>query len=153
MYDFKKTYKMSNSLLLYAAVKIALLLFLVTVPILLFASKYWVGFFVVLLVIIGAPVFIRFFIDFQFTSFFLDQGSLTINWGMFIKKSKSIAFDKIQDIKTISGPLMGLFKLARISIWTASLSQVGDKNELHPDGLLYLGKEDANLLRELMMKK
>jgi membrane protein YdbS with pleckstrin-like domain len=84
---------------------------------------------------------------FRFFWFALTDKSISIHSGIFVQKSSTIRFDRIQDVDTSRGPLHMLLGLTSVAIWTASLDQRAGKLN-RPDGLIVLDETTAEWLRE-----
>jgi membrane protein YdbS with pleckstrin-like domain len=82
-------------------------------------------------------------------SFVLSEKSITINRGLIFRNSSTIRFDRIQDLRGNRGPLLDVFGLEAIALWTASPDQrVG--NSRRPDGQLLLNVQEAEWLKQLL---
>jgi len=139
----------------YALIKVVLGVFLVSFPFLLFNSDVWFSVFMIL-IFVSMPVFLYTLFYYSFISFVVEKNKLTINSGIIIKKSKSIAFDKVQNISNVRGLLCRLFGLSLFKIWTASPSQIkigNEKTEIRPDGALWLDYSDSEWLRNFILDK
>ena len=82
-------------------------------------------------------------------SFVLSDKSITINRGLMFRNSSTIRFDRIQDVRGSRGPLLDIFGLEAIGLWTASPDQrVG--NSRRPDGQLLLDVQEAEWLKQFL---
>lgn len=99
------------------------------------------------------PVFIYLHLADTAVSFIIDDQKITINRGMIFKKSKTILFSNIQNINIKKGPLLRIFGLAGIEIWTASQSQSNTRNEKKSDGYLKLSIADAQTIADIISAK
>lgn len=98
-------------------------------------------------------------------SFLVADQSITINSGVIVKRSKTIDFNKIQNVNNVRGPLQMIFGLAQVDLWTASQDQLsfstvsygngrsGTRMQAKPEGRLYLLKQDAEDLKNTISQK
>jgi len=117
---------------------------------------YFLPTFILITIILGIPLILRKYIYYVFINFTIENNKITINSGMINKKSDSIAFDKVQTIKNIRGPIAQIFGLSKIEIWTSSPSQIiikNQKTENYPDGVLFLKIEDAEWLKKFVLDR
>jgi uncharacterized membrane protein YdbT with pleckstrin-like domain len=101
-------------------------------------------------------LFLYISIYYSFITFVVDDNKLTINSGIIIKISKSIAFDKVQNVSSIQSLLCRLFGLSILRIWTASPSQIEirrERSENRPDGILWLNYSDSEWLKNFILDK
>ena len=150
--------QMPQSVKLYYLVRILLLLLLPTLFLILIPSarNYWLSIFFTLIMIIGLPVYIVLLIDYVFFKFIIEENKMTVNSGLLIKHSKSIPFDRIQNIESIRGVLSQLFGLSTVKIWTASASQINiakGSTENKPESSFILKTEDAEWLKNFIFDK
>lgn len=102
--------------------------------------------------LIGLPFIIRVAIDNKYTTFVVNTNKIDINWGLVIKKSKSIPFSAVQNIKIESGVFTALCGVKIINIWTSSQSQISNDSETgnRPDGVLVLTSENSKWLSDFI---
>jgi len=134
-----------------------LIIFLVPCLFLLpYGKNYWLSALVFLIIIIGLPIYIVLLVDYAFFKFIVDENKITVNSGMIIKHSKTIPFDRIQNIESVRGLLSQLFGLAKIKIWTASPSQIEIKkgvSENKPEGVFILKTLDTEWFKNFVSDK
>lgn len=108
--------------------------------------------FILISLFIGIPVFIWFYLQFKAMSFTVGDNKLTINYGIIMKKSKTLLFNSIQTIDVETDALQGSFHVSEVKIWTASPNQFNLRKagKEKPDGILYLLSEDAHQLKEMV---
>ena len=89
----------------------------------------------------------------------LSQSSITVNSGIIFRQYETIQFDKIQALDNERGPLLMLFGLTLVKVWTASADQLvsGEGNNHaqirpRPDMTLILRRDEAHALREFAMR-
>lgn len=157
MINLNQSYKMPKKVLFAYIVKIILLVFFLSFPLMFLNLKIWL-LMIMILTFFMILAFISLYLDYYFFSFMVSENTITINRGMIIKRSKSIPFDKVQNVSTVSGIIARLFGLAAIKIWTTSPSQIigitkEREFEAAPDGRLVLEKEDAEWLKNFITKK
>ncbi len=107
------------------------------------------GIFLVIVIIFGLPFYIYITLVYNSRSFVVNDDNITINSGIFVKKSKMIPFKMIQSINRKQGIFAGMFGITTVDIWTSSPSQINinDGNTTNrPDGSIILTDEDANWL-------
>lgn len=97
------------------------------------------------------PIFIFLLIENKMISYLFDNSRIVINRGIIFKVNKSIPYSNIQNIKVKTGPLLSIFGLANILIWTASQGQLSNKG-IKPDGSLIINKDDARFLSDVISK-
>jgi len=119
---------------------------------------YWgVIFLFLFLLFIGIPLLFYIFLYIKYFSFVFDEEKITVNSGILIKKSKSVAFKNIQSVETITGIVERFFNISRLEIFTASPQQIfslQEKKTRHsPDITLYLLIKDAQFLKSFILEK
>ncbi len=89
----------------------------------------------------------------------LTEEAMTLNSGIVFRQYETIQFGKIQAIDNERGPLLMLFGLTLVKVWTASADQLvsgmgSDAARIRPrpDMRLILGKDEAAGLRDLAMR-
>ncbi len=89
----------------------------------------------------------------------LSDGSITVNKGIIFRQYETIHFDKIQAIDNERGPLLMLFGITLVKIWTASADQLvsgmgkdAARIRPRPDMTLILGKDEAAAVRDFAMR-
>ena len=109
------------------------------------SGKGFTSFLYVFAVVLGA----RAVLNTLTCSFVLSDKNITINRGLIFRNSSSIRFDRIQDVRGSRGPLLDVFGLEAIALWTASPDQrVG--NSRRPDGQLLLDVQEAEWLKQFL---
>ena len=116
------------------------------------------GFFFSLLFIIFIilPGCILIYLKFKFINFIVEDDKITINSGIIFKRSKSIPFDKIQNVENIKGILLRLFGISKVNIWTSSPEQIQvyKKETIYkPAGSLMLTVADGEWLNNFILSK
>lgn len=138
----------------YKIIKIILLLSVVSLPVLFVGStNSWFSLWYTLLIFIGIPISIWAWLDNRATTFTINKNKIEINWGILIKKTRTILIKAVQNVKIEKGILSHLCGVWIVSIWTASPSQHNINNakqENRPDGLLILTKEDSKWLNDFI---
>ena len=156
MYKLGEINKLPSSLDNYTFVKSALLATVISLPFYFVNAKNWGSVWLFCILVIGLPTFIIILLKNHNTNFLIYTNKITINWGIIIKRSKTIFIDSVQNVSQEKGLLLRIFGLAILRIWTASQSQIViDKNgnSTKPDGLLILSKEDVGWLNEFISNK
>lgn len=92
-------------------------------------------------------------------SYELTPNTITINSGILFRQYETIDFGRIQTIENQRGPLLMLFGLTVVKVWTASASQISfsvgnNATQAHPrpDTMLILAKNDAQTLKDFMVR-
>jgi len=151
------TLKMPNKVKFYYLIKLILLTLFAFFLFSLLGGRTFGAIMTWLMVIfINIPVFIYLLLDYMNFSFIVKDNDIIVNSGILIKRSKLIPFDKIQNIDLKSGPLMRLFGLTRVNIWTSSPAQIRIRNkqsEHTPESFITLYTEDATWLQNFMSHK
>ena len=154
MPPINETTQLPKILKWYVFTKIVLALFLVSI--LLIAMPNWSNLFFSMLVFIGLPIWIYKVLSYKFTTFLLNDNSLTINSGILFKSSLTIPFKQVQNSTSSRGPLSNLFSISKLNIWTASVSQIqiskGNSNN-RPDGQLWLSTDQAILIKGYILNR
>ncbi len=107
--------------------------------------------FLLIAVILGIPAYAFIVLVYNHWSYIINDNDITINSGIIFKKSKTISLKAIQNINQKRGPIMRLFDIVSVEIWTASVSQMNvtsGKTMNSPDGVIMIGEEEAKELQE-----
>lgn len=107
--------------------------------------------FLILLIALALPAYGFIVLVFNHWSYLIKDNDITINSGIIFKKSKTIALNAILNVTQKQGPLMSLFGITNLGLWTASPSQLNIKNANSinsPEGVIYLSNEEAKELQE-----
>lgn len=150
MLKVKEVTKFPAAIKWFSMTKIFLIILLVSLPFSFAENGAWPSFFLALIVLIGLPASVYLLLWYDSMSFVVEEKTITINSGIIVRKSKVIPFDKIQSVNCVQGPLMGIFKLSKVNIWTAAPAQINISNgqsENRPDGVLFLMASDAEWLK------
>ena len=149
--------KLPGALKWYALVKVALIFFLVTSPLLLISNKsMWFNVYLLLMLFIGLPLWIYDVLSYRATSVTVGENVLTINAGIIFKRSTAIAYNQVQSATANKGPLASLFGISRLNVWTASPSQIviQDGNSANrPIGALWLQSANSEWLKNFILSK
>jgi len=147
--------KLPKKLKSYYLVELALFMLFFSLPFMVMGIKIWIPFFWLSL-FIGLPMYLYFLFIYDATKFVVGENKITINSGIFIKKSKSVAFSGIQNVENVKGILRQMFGLSTVKIWTSSPSQIKiskSESEHMPDGMLILEDSDADWLKNYILDK
>jgi uncharacterized membrane protein YdbT with pleckstrin-like domain len=137
----------------YTLTKITLIILVFSAPFTFGGFEVWLGSIFLAAILFGLPITAFSLIHFKTKSFIVENDKITINKGVLTRTSKSIPFDRIQNVTCVSGLLMRLFGITKINIWTASHSQLEDGTSIDPDGLLVLLKGDAEYLKNTITNR
>jgi uncharacterized membrane protein YdbT with pleckstrin-like domain len=102
----------------------------------------------VAIVILALPI-----LDYVSLTYELSEQAITLNSGIIFREYESVNFNRIQVVDDERGPLLMLFGLTEVRIWTASPDQLGVNAEhalTNPDLSLLLAKNDAESVRQFM---
>lgn len=106
---------------------------------------------IILFIIFGWVCLIFFY---KYTYIVVGEGNITFNSGVFVKRSKTISFDRVQNVETAMGRIAAFFDVSDIAVWTASPGQsAGDIPGHKPDGIFYLRSKDAEWLKNFILEK
>lgn len=148
--------KLPSMIKWYILTKIILIVFVVSLPLLFFSKGVWPLVFLLCLVFIGLPAFVYFFLYYKFLTYVVEDNKITINFGVIIKRSNSISFDKVQNVENIRGILSQLFGISKVNIWTSSPEQIDVRQAetFHkPAGSLELTAIDGEWLKNFILGK
>jgi len=147
--------KLPEKLKSYCLTELALVIFLLSLAFMAMGIKIWTSFFW-LSIFVGLPVYLYLLVSYGAIKFVVDENKITINSGILLKRSKSIAFNKVQNIENVKGLLRQQFGLSTVKIWTSSPSQIKIRkaeSENRPDGTLTLEDSDADWLKNYILDK
>lgn len=156
MIELGKPNKIPGKVKWYILTYILLLLFIPSLFFSVFSKSFGISLFSFLAVFAGLPMFLYLLIYYSRLTFIVENDRITINSGIIIKRSKSIPFDKVQNVENVGGLLLRMFGLSRVNIWTSSPEQiqVHKKETTHkPDGRLELNTSDAEWLKNFILSK
>ena len=92
------------------------------------------------------PVLYYFLFTFEFS-----EKTVTVNSGILFRQYETISFDRIQVVDNERGPLLMLFGLTEMRIWTASPDQYNQEHMGHldpsSDARILLRKDDAESVK------
>jgi len=102
---------------------------------------------VVVILVVAYPILHYFLFSYELT-----EHSITIHSGIIFRQYETINFNRIQVVDNERGPLLMLFGLTIVEIWTASPDQVevsgSGARSPHPDARLVLARADAENLKQ-----
>ncbi len=124
MLTLNVSHKLPRRIKWYWFTKIASLLFFVSLPFLFFGTITWILSILLLVVLLGVPIFGYLMLYYRFFSFNVEQHQITVDKGIILKYSKSVAFDKVQSVSNFRSILERIFGLSTVNIWTASPGQI-----------------------------
>ena len=156
MIELGKPNKIPGKVKWYILTYILLLLLIPSLFFSVFSKSFGVSLFSFLAFFVGLPTFLYLSIYYSRLIFIVENDKITINSGVIIRRSKSIPFDKVQNVENVGGILLRLFGLSRVNIWTSSPEQIQvNKKETtyRPDGRLELNTPDAEWLKNFILSK
>ena len=148
--------KLPEKLKWYYLIELALAIFLISIIFMFMGTKAWTSFLWVSIIFIGLPVYLYLLASYKVTKFIVEENKITINSGIILKRSKSIAFNSIQNIENVRGLLPQMLGLSNVEIWTSSPSQIKihkARSENKPDGELMLESFDADWLKNYILDR
>ena len=132
----------------YRLLKFTTKLFLILLPILIFAPDAWTGLFYLSVLFIGVPKFIISYVKTKKFNLLVDNNFVTITHGLITTDEKTIPLKEIENIDISNSILLGIFNLRKISLKAnAANIGIGDISDSH----FYLNTEVAHSLRELLI--
>ena len=149
--------KVPSKLKWFVLAQLLLVLFVISLVIAVFGGlSAGVGVFVFFTMLVVIPIWLYKIAALNCVSFTVTDGTLTINSGIFTKRSCAISFTQIQNVATTRGPLTAMFGLSELSVWTASPNQIRvEKGNTHhrPTGLLWLETANAEWMKNFILEK
>lgn len=103
----------------------------------------------ILLIIFAAPAYGLILLVYNHWTYLIEDNDVTINYGIIFKKSRTISLRSIENVSQKRGPLMDIFGITNVSIWTSAPSQIKitkGNSANTADGVLYLSREEAQEL-------
>lgn len=89
--------------------------------------------------------------------FNVGERGINIHSGVIIRSSETIDYNQVQSVDNVRGPILMLFGLAAVNIWTSSPAQISFNSKgggsTKPDGKIYLFRQDAEDLKVYIMSK
>ncbi len=110
----------------------------------------------VLVIVFVAAVLAHPILDFMLFSYSLAEHSITINSGIIFRQYETIDFNRIQTLDLERGPILWLFGLTEVRLWTASADQFNFsditqwKERAKPDTTLILARNAAESMRDFI---
>ncbi len=83
----------------------------------------------------------------------IEEQAITINTGILFRQYETITFSRIQTINLERGPLLWLFGLTEVRLWTASADQFNNHDEhphATPDTKLILTRDHAQEVKDFI---
>lgn len=105
--------KMPGKIKAYYFVKLILFIFLFSLVFMPLGSKVWTPVFWLMAIFIGLPIYLILLVAYSAFNFILEEGKITLNSGVIVKRSKAIAFDKVQNVESVSGILRRMLDYLR----------------------------------------
>ena len=109
---------------------------------------------IVVLIILAYPILYWYLFTYELT-----DRTITVNSGILFRQYETIDFGRVQTIDNERGPLLMLFGLTMVKVWTASADQISFTVGAHsaqahpqPDTMLILGKGDAQILKDFIIR-
>ena len=107
--------------------------------------------------VVGTVVAIAYpILFFLLFSYEIGEHAITINSGIIFRQHETINFERIQVVDNERGPLLMLFGLTLVEIWTSSPDQLAAAPHSirpRPDATLLLKKGDAEALKDFVTRR
>ncbi len=98
------------------------------------------------------PILYYFLYTYQVT-----EQTITVNSGVIFRQYETINFSRVQTIDNERNPILMLFGITRVEVWTASPDQLvtnpGSVAHPRPDLVLLLSKTDAEELKNFVLHR
>lgn len=98
------------------------------------------------------PILYYFLFTYQIT-----EQTITVNSGVLFRQYETINFSRVQVIDNERNPILMLFGITRVEVWTASPDQLittaGMSAQPRPDATLLLSKNDAEELKSFVLHR
>jgi|GEM_PF-1759440 len=152
MSDTIKSYKLPKAVLAFHLFRVVSIWLLGVVPTWLLSHDLSVTLFLaVILFILGAIIFFIAYLDYHYFSIEIGVDSLTIKSGIIVKNIKTIAFKAIQSVDVSYDPVIQVFDLVLVKVWSSSPQQFhindGDSTN-RPELAFYMSKAEAEALKQ-----
>jgi len=152
MAEIVKTYKLPKTVLAFHLGRVIIVWLLGVAP------TWWLSrdlkltlYLALILFILGAIVLFIAYLEYYYFSLELGSDSLTVKSGVIVKSLKTIAFKSIQSVDVSYDPLIQIFGLVIVRVWSSSPQQFnlnsGDSHN-RPDLAFYLTKAEAEILKQ-----
>jgi uncharacterized membrane protein YdbT with pleckstrin-like domain len=92
-------------------------------------------------------------LEYVLFTYSLEAHAITINTGIIFRQYETITFSRIQTINLERGPLLWLFGLTEVRLWTASADQFNDHEDhshAKPDTKLILDRDAAQEFKDFI---
>lgn len=152
-----KSYKLPKSVLVFYLVRIILVWLLGVLPIWFLSRDLGLTLSLALiLTILGFIIFFVAYLDYYYFSLDLGIDSFTVKSGIIFKNIRTIAFKAIQSIDVSYDPVIQIFNLVVVKVWTSSPQQFninsGDSSN-RPEFTFYMSQEEAEALKQEVAKR
>ncbi|PJA10328.1 hypothetical protein COX68_00790 [Candidatus Falkowbacteria bacterium CG_4_10_14_0_2_um_filter_41_15] len=147
-----KSYKLPRAVLAFHLFQVIILWLVGVLP------TWWLSrdlkltlYLALILFILGAIIFFIAYLEYYYFSLEVGPDSFTVRSGVIVKNMKTIAFKSIQSIDVSYDPLIQVFGLVVVRVWSSSPQQFnlnsGDSRN-HPEFSFYLTKAEAEALKQ-----
>lgn len=139
--EINKKHKITKKYIIWRAIQILLVL----VPLKVFSNQFTDASFTVLSPLL-LIIFIYLVISILVTNFSFNEKEFNMKYGILFRSSKTIKYNKLQNLELTAGPLMRILGLYKINFWTASIDQLtihGGSSRTKPDTIVYIRKNNA----------
>jgi len=152
MAEILKSYKLPRAVLAFHLFRVAILWLVGVLP------TWWLSrdvkltlYLALILFILGAVIFFIAYLGYYYFSLEVGADGLTVKSGVIVKNIKTIAFKSIQSIDISYDPLIQVFGLVVVRVWSSSPQQFnlnsGDSHN-RPDLAFYLTRAEAEALKQ-----
>lgn len=157
MAEVLKSYKMPKSVLAFHLVRIGLVFLIGVLPTWFLSHDFKLtGTIALLLGLLGVIVFFILYLEYYYFSIAVESDRFTVRSGIIIKNIKTIAFNSIQTIDVTYDPIIWVFNLVVLRIWTASPEQLnisGGDSASRPVLAFYMSKAEAEAIKDLVARR
>lgn len=78
--------------------------------------------------VLGIIIYLYLYLEYSFFRFMVSPDGLTINSGIIVKGSRTITLPAIQSIDYTKDPIMAIFGIQQVRVWTSSPQQIEIKD-------------------------
>lgn len=152
-----KSYKLPKSVLAFYLFKIIIVFLLGIVPTWFLSHDLKLTLSLALILfILGLIIFFVYYLEYYYFSLEVGSDSFTVRSGVIVKNIKTISFNSIQSIDISYDPLIQVFDLVIVRVWSSSPQQfnltAGDSRN-RPDFAFYMSRIEAENLKQKVVNK
>ncbi len=155
MLNINQETKFNPRIKTYLLAHLVFFIFLLSLTIPMAGLFHWLRNFLLLLVSLGLLGYAFIVLVYNHWSYIVTGNNIIVKDGIIFRKSKTINFKAIQNVTQKQGPLMLIFGIKRLEIWTASQSQLKTSSNnmtASSDASVILNKIEADELQSYIIK-